>query len=244
MGNNFLMKFRSHLQLFFPRLMAAIVFLCPIANGQTIDIKTSINATPGAGGRLGVGQVGRTGAGGVLNGSMPWSGVKGITVMPRSTIKLREYGFTGNGGRFSTFDCAGECYFRVLTTNPNSRVRACFKNYFGQPGCALLRSSVRIKDDLIAVREGSVIAQDEMEATPPQTIRTGQYSMLLASGAFSTPMAVFGQRGYSLERKLSRTVGLFRAWPGWTFFSGDRTVQGPIGTPWQVISPLVEPDLP
>jgi len=213
------------------------------AIAQTVDVRIAESANVSSGQKVQVGQRIVTGAAGIVTGSFSWGGVKAIRIMPRSSLMLRTYGFTANNGRSSEFFATGTVYLTVRTTNKFSKVKACFANFWGKTGCSLIRSDIRLFEVAqgetgIAVREGNVIVQDEQELTKPVFLAAGDYSLLTKSGAFTEPISVFNVIGFYLSYQRSKTIGVYRAYPGWTFDNGKMEAQGAIGTPWRMKSPL------
>jgi len=131
----------------------------------------------------------------------------------------------------------------VITTNPSSQVKICFSNIFRRRGCSLLRSSIKITPVetigglAIGVSEGKVIVQDEDEKEQPIAVPAGYYSLFGKDGKFSPPIKI-GGTGYQIVIPRSKTIGIFKAKPGW-FFEGKRTtIQAPIGAPIPIYSPI------
>jgi hypothetical protein len=202
------------------------------AENPVIRVLSSSGSPQKAGQNFGVGQLIYTGKGGTLAGDLKWGGIKYFSVLPNSSFKLSEYGLRQGGGRSTRIDITGEVIVAVTVTNPSSRVRVCFLNFWGREGCTVLRSAVRYQssDGLVAVSEGNV----ELEPGP-FSATSGQYSFLGKDGSFSKPRSVDGPSAV-LQVGRSKSVGVWKALPGWRFRDGSTVWQGPILGP--MMSPL------
>jgi hypothetical protein len=233
-------------------------FVCLASAEPTVSslssVSATLNGTPIKGEKKAtVGDVIRTGTAGTVSANFLWGGVSSIIMMPRSKLALDAYGNRANGGRFSTFKISGETYFRVGTTNPNSEVKACFTNVLGRNGCALLKSAARLapvtNSDkfVVAVSEGAVKVQDELQQNPPILVAAGFHSFFNPDGTFTQPIKS-GGRGYDFGIPRSRAIATFRAWEGWRFLDGSSEFVGAVGTPTRVVPPSeivkIEPDRP
>jgi hypothetical protein len=227
-----------------------LVFLLPAskvtaAPEPSIKINKAINASQLSDSSVKVGDFIQVNKGGFAYGSFAWGGINSIAIFPESYLKFRSYGNRANGARYTEVEAGGEVLISVLTRNPNSQVKACFKNRWGYRGCSVLRSSVRIAplesgEQIVAVTEGRVTVQDEEEKTPSQVLVSGQYSLLKSNGSFSLPLSAYKTQGYKLiSYQRSKTIGVFQSDLGWRFVDGDLRILAPIGAPLRLLSPLV-----
>lgn len=211
-------------------LLLGAMFWCQsaiAAENPIIRVFSSVGSNQKAGQNFQIGQLIYTGKGGVVTGDLRWSGIKYFSILPNSSFKLTEYGGRQGGGRVSRVDITGEVIVSVIVTNPNSRVRVCFINFWRKEGCTYLRSSVRYQssDGVVAVSEGNVKLEPG-----PFTVKGGEYSILGKDGKFSAPRSINGP-GSVLRIGRSKTIGVWEALPGWRFFDGSTVWQGPIVGP-------------
>lgn len=210
----------------------------------SILVKSAVSANKTAGARVSAGDPIKTGKSGVVSGDFSWGGVKSFSILPSSSLELDTFGNRVKGARFTQFNVSGEVFVEVLTVNPATEVKVCFRNRWGRSGCSRLKSSVRIAPtsdggQLVGVIEGNVEVQDEMEFTPMVQLGSGQYSILGKDGKFSPAMSVRASKGYSLGLGRSKTIGVFEVAPGWRFCDGSERISAAIGVPLCLLSPLV-----
>jgi hypothetical protein len=172
---------------------------------------------------------------GIVTGDFKWGGVKSFSVLPSSSLQLDVYGNRPKGGRFTQFSVTGEALIEVLTVNPFTEVRVCFRNRWGRAGCSVLKSSVRVAplphgEQIVAVTEGNVTVQDEAEIFSPIALLAGQYSILKEDGHFTPAQDFANSQGYRIGVYRSKTIAVFEASPGWRFCNGETTFQAAIGT--------------
>lgn len=225
-------------------VLALLMFQLGALAAPSILIKSAVSANKTAGNRVLAGDPIKTGKSGVVAGDFSWGGVKSFSILPSSALELDTFGNRAKGGRFTQLNVSGEVFIEVLTVNPATEVKVCFKNRFGRSGCSRLKSSVRIAPvsdggQLVGVLEGNVQVQDEMEFTPMVQLVSGQYSILGKDGKFTPAMSVRASKGYSLGIGRSKTIGVFEVAPGWRFCDGSESLSAAIGTPLCVLSPLV-----
>lgn len=227
-----------------PLVTFPVWVLAQSPSGPTINVENSVDSNRKAGSKILVGQILKTGPSGVLVANFSWGGVKGISMLPRSSLLFTSYGFKANGGRKTEFDVAGEIYFSVFTKNKNSEVKVCFKNVMGRRACSPLgkvATSLKITpvDEIggfaFGVAEGCATLEDEEGLQPPIEVKAGHYSLFSTKG-YSAPIKADGL-GYALAMPRTKTIGTFRVWPGWTFVDGQKVIQGPIGVPLKAFPP-------
>jgi hypothetical protein len=194
--------------------------------------------------RLYVGQPIKTGKSGVVNALLSWGGVRSISVLPNTSFMFSQWGYREKGGRYVQLDVdgeKGEALVSVLTINPSSLVKACFRNRWSKIGCAVLRSKVRIADlssgeSLLAVEEGHVTAYSSEGNAASVEVRAGQYSIFDKDALFSPPQSI-NSPGFLLQVGRSRAVGVWQALPGWRFSDCSTTFQGPLGRSPKMVPP-------
>jgi hypothetical protein len=223
-----------------PTILLVLFAQLPVS-AQRVYFNQSIDATPKAGQSIPQGVWAVTGQAGILVGDFRWGGVSNIRMLPQSFLTLRQYGFRASGGRYSEFFVQGKAYFKVRKSNPNTRVKICFKGNWKE-GCSFLNSDVKVENKdsgevLIGVNEGSVTLFDAEEKLTSVGMKQGEYSFLQKDG-FTPPQTVYGVKGYYLSYKRSKTIGVFRAYNGWLFDNGLDIAQGHVDTPWVMRSPL------
>jgi hypothetical protein len=207
-----------------------------------ISIKSAVGANTSNGSQVFAGRRIITGKGGVVSGNFNWGGVKSFSILPSSSLELSIYGNRSGGARFTQINITGEVLIEVLTVNPATEVKVCFRNRWDQVGCSRLKSSVRIApmpsgEAIIGVQEGNVTVQDEEEKNAPITVQTGQYSILKENGQFTPAQTISKTKGYRYGVGRSKAIAVFEAQPGWRFCDGYIIFQGAIGTPLCLVDP-------
>jgi hypothetical protein len=208
------------------------------ADIPAIRVFSSSGSPQKAGQSFGVGQLIYTGKGGIVTGDLKWGGIKYFSILPNSSMKLTEYGLRQSGGHATRLDITGEVIIAGSVVNPNSQIRVCFLNFWGNEGCTILRSAVRYEatQGLVAVSEGKVKLDPGTYSLTP-----GQYSLLGKDGQFTAPRSISEGGAVLQQVGRSRTIGKWKALPGWRFKNGSVIWQGPILGP--LLSPL-EPSSP
>jgi hypothetical protein len=221
--------------------LALLMFPTIALAEPSISVKSSVSANKPVGAKVFAGDLIKTGKGGVVTADFVWGGVKSISILPSSSLNLAVYGNGKNGSRFSQFDVVGEVLVEVLTVNPATEVKVCFRNRWGRNGCSRLQSTVRIAPtadggQLVAVIEGNVLVESETGSTVQ--LVSNQYSILGKDGKFSPAASVLGVQGYTVVLGRSKTIGVFQALPGWRFCDGSVVTTAAIGARVCVRSPL------
>jgi hypothetical protein len=224
-------------------ILALLMFPTIALAAPSISVKSAVSANKTAGAKVFAGDPIKTNKGGVVSADFIWGGVKSISILPSSSLNLAVYGNGVKGSRFTQLDVVGEVLVEVLTVNPATEVKVCFRNRWGRLGCSRLKSSVRIAPtadggQLVAVIEGNVLAESEGGAFVQ--IVSGQYSILGKDGKFSPAASVLRNTGYTIGLGRSKTIGVFRALPGWRFCDGSMVTTSAIGARICVLSPLVK----
>lgn len=224
-------------------LVLALMQPAIAAPEPSIAIKSAIGANTRSGAKVFAGNTITTGKAGVVTGNFAWGGVRSFSVLPSSSFQLITWGNRAGGARYTEVFITGEVLIEVLTVNPSTEVKVCFKNRWGQHGCSKLKSSVRIAPTpsgtaVIGVSEGDVLVQDAEERMPPVRVLTGQYSILEKDGRFSPARSALSGGESSIGLGRSKAIGVFVANDGWRFCNGDTIFQAAIGARLCLLSPL------
>jgi hypothetical protein len=222
-------------------LLIALLYSQPVLANPYIHIKSSTSSNKSTGALVSVGEKIETGKSGAVSGDFIWGGIKSILILPSSSLVLDLFGNRANGGRFSQFGVRGEALIEVKTSNPQSEVKVCLKNRWGKTACATLKSTVRTApvqngEQVLGVIEGDVLV---VGASNSVRLLTNEYSILTKDGSLTPPATVVRVKGYSAGLGRSKTIGVFKADPGWRFCDGSTVTTAAIGTRICVISPLL-----